>query len=176
VRHPAMGPGNCTDAGAIAEPASVGAHPAPYESCEEPDPCAYTPRVGSPVLVVEDDRDLRELIAYALESDGYEVHTAENPIEALVQLEFGPTPAVILLNLVMPVMHGSEFLEAIRRDPRLARIPVVLITGASVPVEVGRAANAVLPKPFGLDELADTISELLPRDEPPTPTPAPASA
>lgn len=131
--------------------------------------------MGSLVLLVEDDRDLRELLAFALEADGYTVRAAENPVEALVQLEFGPKPSVILLNLVMPVMPGSELLEAIRRDPRLARIPVVLITGAQVPVEVGRAANAVLPKPFGLDQLAATIQELVPRDEPPSPTPAPAS-
>ena len=102
--------------------------------------------MGSHVLLVEDDRDLRELLEYALEADGYTVRATENPVEALVQLEFGPTPSVILLNLVMPVMPGSELLDAIRRDARLARIPVVLITGAQVPVEVGRAANAVLPR------------------------------
>jgi two-component system response regulator MprA len=131
--------------------------------------------VGNLVLLVEDDRDLRELLVFALEADGYTVRSAENAVEALVQLEFGPKPSVILLNLVMPVMPGSELLEAIRRDARLARIPVVLITGAQVPVEVGRAANAVLPKPFGLDQLAATIQEFLPRDEPPSPTPAPAA-
>ena len=99
--------------------------------------------MGTPVLLVEDDRDLRELLAYALTANGYEVHTAENPVEALVQIEFGPTPALILLNLIMPVMPGAEFLEAIRRDPRLAQIPVVLITGAAVPVEVSTCVMAI---------------------------------
>jgi two-component system, response regulator, stage 0 sporulation protein F len=128
--------------------------------------------VGARILLVEDDRDLRELLVFALESDGYSVRTAENGVDALVQLEFGPRPDVILLNLVLPLMLGSELLESVRQDARLTRIPVVLITGAPVPVAVATLANAVLPKPFGLDQLAETIVGLVPREDPP-PAPRP---
>jgi two-component system, chemotaxis family, chemotaxis protein CheY len=128
--------------------------------------------VGARILLVEDDRDLRELLVFALESDGHSVRTAENGVEALVQLEFGPRPDVILLNLVLPLMLGSELLESLRQDPRLAHIPVILITGAPVPVDVATLANAVLPKPFGLDQLAEAIVGIVPRDDP-SPAPRP---
>jgi two-component system, chemotaxis family, chemotaxis protein CheY len=132
--------------------------------------------VGGHVLIVEDDRDLRELLTVALESEGHTVRTAENGVEALVRLQFDARPDVILLNLVLPAMTGGEVLEAIRRDPRLDGVPVVLITGAPVPVEMGRAVDAVLAKPFGLEQLRETVEELLARRVPPAPTPPPMSA
>lgn len=116
---------------------------------------------------------MRELLVFALESDGYAVRTAENGVDALVQLEFGPRPDLILLNLVLPLMLGSELLESLRLDPRLALIPVVLITGAPVPNAVADLANEVLPKPFGLDQLAEAILRFLPPDEPGLPAPRP---
>ncbi|HEY6003882.1 MAG TPA: response regulator [Anaeromyxobacter sp.] len=131
--------------------------------------------MGGHLLIVEDDRDLRELLTVALESEGHVVHTAENGVEALVRLQFEARPDVILLNLVLPAMAGAEVLEAIRRDPRLDGVPIVLITGAPVPVEMGRAVDAVLAKPFGLDELLETVEELLARRVPPAPTPPPMS-
>jgi CheY-like chemotaxis protein len=72
-------------------------------------------------------------------------------------------------------MSGADVLDVIRRDPRLDGVPVVLITGAPVPVELGRAVDAVLAKPFGLDELRETIEELLARRAPPAQTPPPMS-
>jgi CheY-like chemotaxis protein len=127
------------------------------------------------VLIVEDDLDLRELLTVALESEGHSVRTAENGVEALVRLQFEPVPDVILLNLVLPAMSGGDVLEAIRRDARLAGMPILLITGAPVPVEIGREVDAVLMKPFGLDQLSETIGELLARRAPPAPTPPPMS-
>jgi two-component system, chemotaxis family, chemotaxis protein CheY len=127
--------------------------------------------VGGSVLIVEDDRDLRDMLVAALEAEGYSVRTAENGVEAVVQLEFEPLPEVILLNVVLPVMSGPDVLDAIRRDARLARIPVVLITGAPVPVDVGRAADGVLMKPFGLEQLSDSIGELLATRGSSSPTP-----
>jgi len=129
------------------------------------------------VLVVEDDGDLRELLVLALEQRGYAPTPAENGVEALVCLQFAPPPALILLNLHMPIMPGSELLELIRLDERLARIPVVIVTGAPVPLEVGRAADAVLPKPFDLEDLWALIDGLIDRGGPtPTPTPTPLRA
>lgn len=132
--------------------------------------------MGGRLLLVEDDHDLRELLVVALESDGHSVHTAEDGVEALVRLQFEPPPDVILLNLVLPAMGGSDVLEAIRRDSRLTGIPVVLITGAPVPIEIGREVDAVLSKPFGLEQLSETIGELLARRSPSAPTPPPMSA
>jgi CheY-like chemotaxis protein len=133
--------------------------------------------MGARILIVEDDADLRELLVLALEQAGYTALPAQNGVEALVHLQFAPRPAVILLNLFMPIMPGAELLELIRLDDALAGIPVVIVTGAPVPVEVGRAADAVLAKPFDLDELCVLIDELIARGTPtPTPPPPPMQA
>ncbi len=112
----------------------------------------------------------------ALEGEGFTVLAVANGVEALVQLQFAEVPDVVLLNLILPVMSGRDVLDAIRHDPRLARIPVVLLTGAPVPVEVGRAADAVLAKPFDVAQLSGTILEVVHNRTPPTPTPPPALA
>lgn len=112
----------------------------------------------------------------ALESEGYTVLPAENGVEALVQLQFAQVPDVILLNLVLPVIPGPDLLDVIRHDPRLASIPVVLVTGAPVPVDVGRDADAVLAKPFDLEQLSEIIAGVLDTRAPPTQTPPPAFA
>jgi len=81
------------------------------------------------ILVVEDDCDVLDAIAETLREDGHEVTTAENGAQALAALGSDPLPHVILLDLMMPVMNGTEFLRAQRQDPRLASIPVVILSG-----------------------------------------------
>jgi CheY-like chemotaxis protein len=127
------------------------------------------------LLVVEDDPELRDVIVMALEQEGYAVRSAENGVEAMVSLYLsdGPPDAVVL-NLHMPVMSGAELVDVVRHDPRLARIPLVLITGAAVPVDLGRAVDVVLEKPFGLDELSGAVGGLLARGAPPA-TPPPST-
>src|ERR1039458_2805429 len=83
------------------------------------------------VLLVEDDADIRDLLAGFLEDEGFTVATAPNGKEALAWLGTHPAPRVILLDLWMPVMTGEEFREVQMRDPVLAAIPVVIITAAT---------------------------------------------
>jgi CheY-like chemotaxis protein len=88
--------------------------------------------VGSPaatVLVVEDHLDLREMLAILLEGEGFAVATASNGEEALRALDQS-APAVILLDLMMPVMTGDEFRERQLADARFAQIPVICMTAA----------------------------------------------
>ena len=79
------------------------------------------------VLVVEDHVDLREMLAILLESEGFDVATASNGAEALRCLD-QTCPAVILLDLMMPVMTGDEFRERQLADVRYAHVPVICMT------------------------------------------------
>lgn len=111
------------------------------------------------VLVVDDDADIREMISQALELEGWQVTGAANGEEALRAARQGPRPDVILLDLMMPVMNGWQFMEAQRQDAALATIPVVLISGDERLNEKAAQARVAgfLKKPMDLDELLDTV-------------------
>lgn len=121
------------------------------------------------ILVVEDDADLRELLAGLLAEEGHEVRTAENGAAAFVQLYLGAPPDLMVLDLWMPVVTGPEVLEVLRQDPRLSSIPVIVVSGAPVPEAVRRDATCVLAKPFAADDLLATIALAL-RGPPGPPT------
>jgi CheY-like chemotaxis protein len=90
---------------------------------------AELPPVKS-VLIVEDNIDTRDSLAFLLRHEGYHVSTAANGQEALDRLRAGPRPGVILLDLLMPTMDGWEFSNRLAQDPALASIPVVVVSGA----------------------------------------------
>jgi CheY-like chemotaxis protein len=122
------------------------------------------------VLLVDDDWQTRYGLRLALEAAGYDVHEATDGSHALAQLRQGAAPDLILLDLVMPVMNGWEFRDEQVRDPRLARIPVVVFSAAyeSSP----RAAESlgvvrVLQKPVDCNEALATISDLFDAIDPP---------
>lgn len=115
-----------------------------------------------PILVVDDDADIRETLNAVLSDEGFAVTTAANGIQALTLLRDGLRPAVILLDLMMPVMDGFQFRAAQRRDPTLAGIPVVLLTAHGT-VEEARATirpDAILQKPVRIEPLLDAILRL----------------
>lgn len=115
------------------------------------------------VLVVEDDRDIRGLLADVLTEEGYGVRDAANGHEALQALAEW-RPCLILFDLMMPVMDGIAFLARQRADPELARIPVVVVTArGNLLRDAPLQAAAVLPKPFAIDELLETVDDLCPR-------------
>jgi CheY-like chemotaxis protein len=113
------------------------------------------------ILVVDDDPDLRRSLVEVLEEKGYEVSCANNGEEALHALA-GAAPNAILLDLTMPVMDGWTFRRLQRSDPRLARIPTVVISAAySDPRAVeGLGADAFLAKPFEVSRLTATLKAL----------------
>jgi CheY-like chemotaxis protein len=106
------------------------------------------------VLVVEDHPDLREMLAVMLQAEGYDVRTAGNGLEALQCLE-RERPAVIVLDLMMPVMTGDEFRARQLADPLYSHVPVICITAA--PDGRARAeqlgAYAYFQKPADFDSL-----------------------
>ncbi len=107
---------------------------------------------GADVLLVEDDADLREVLAECLRLEGYTVAETFDGVDALALLHSGARPALILLDLVMPRMDGRQFLRAIREEVDLARIPVVLVTGTP-PQDLSEQVTAILKKPFATNGL-----------------------
>jgi CheY-like chemotaxis protein len=117
--------------------------------------------VPGPVLIVDDDPDIRDELREALAERGWHVVCAENGSEALEYLRSGaPLPRVILLDMMMPVMSGQQFREHQNNDPLLAGIPVVVVTaGRDFPMS---PTLAVVRKPFRVDAITSVLEKQLP--------------
>jgi CheY-like chemotaxis protein len=120
-------------------------------------------RAGAPrkpvVLVVEDHEFAREALAALLSSIGYDVVEAENGREALAVMAKGASPDVILLDLMMPVMDGWEFMKRQRHDWRLCTIPTIVVTGVAShdPRCLEMPVVRFLRKPYTADQLIAAI-------------------
>ncbi len=114
------------------------------------------------ILVVEDDRLVREVVSDALVCAGYAVASAADGADALDQLRDHPADA-ILLDLMMPVMDGWSFLDAISQDSDLRSIPVGIMSGVPALHQVAReqGVQVAVGKPFAVDELIAQVECLL---------------
>jgi len=112
-------------------------------------------------LVVDDSDDARDFCRDVLEDEGYFVKTALDGQDALDLLIAMPTPAVIVLDVLMPKMSGLELLDIIRSYRRLAEVPVVVITAADGLEAIDDAHTICLKKPIDCSRLARTIQFLL---------------
>jgi DNA-binding response OmpR family regulator len=124
-----------------------------------------------PVLLIEDDPSMRELVAASLEHDGIPVVTASNGKEGLERLA-SEKPSLILVDLEMPVMDGEQFRHAQLRDSRLSRIPTILFTAAHNAVQ--RASDlgvGLFRKPFDLDDLVWVVRSMIRRARAEAPLP-----
>ena len=110
-----------------------------------------------PVLIVEDDADLREMMAHLLGLEGFGATSVANGREALEYLRHSDKPDVILLDLMMPVMDGWEFRREQQSDPALAHVPVVVMSALDGPRTANVQANAVLKKPLDFDRLLQLV-------------------
>jgi CheY-like chemotaxis protein len=115
------------------------------------------------ILVVDDDRDIRELVSESLRLVGHEVYEASHGHEALEWLSehSNAPPCLLVLDLMMPVMSGWDFLQAFREKPAWQNLPVIVL---SATLEMGRAepvlrAQAFWSKPIDAEKL-DRIHEL----------------
>ncbi len=112
------------------------------------------------VLLVEDDEFIRQEIGEALEDEGYVVAMANHGKEALALLAQGLVPEVVLLDLMMPVMNGWEFLKAFKGDPAYSKIPVIILSAfADRATIVGGEAISILRKPIALSVLFNVLGE-----------------
>ncbi|MHC1713934.1 MAG: CBS domain-containing protein [Solidesulfovibrio sp.] len=114
------------------------------------------------VLVVDDDPAVSSFLIQFLEGEGYQVasaHDGESALSAAEKLR----PHVITMDMAMPGMDGRAAMAALRRDPELANIPILVITGHDGATP--EAADAVLPKPLDPDRLLTAINALLSREK-----------
>lgn len=116
------------------------------------------------VLVIEDDDDLRETLCAVLNAEGYLTAAAPNGQAALELLETGELPALIILDLMMPVMNGWGFRERQLADSRIASIPVLVMTAASGLDESVISATNFARKPIEIGELLDRVARCLSGD------------
>lgn len=114
-----------------------------------------------PILLVDDEVDLRECIADFLGSEGYEVVQAENGQVALNLLKTGLKPSVILLDYMMPVMDGKAFCEVYNNDSSINSFPVILLTAAKVPDEKLEQMQIKhqLDKPIKIEKFLEAIAK-----------------
>lgn len=125
-----------------------------------------TPGIGQQVLVVEDDKDIRETVAELLHSEGYTVFEAPNGKPGLARLKKSSERMVVVLDLQMPGMDGREMLEAVAAHPGLAdRHAFVLVTAnqRTLPLSfvmlLTQMRVAVVAKPFDVEELLDAVAQ-----------------
>jgi DNA-binding response OmpR family regulator len=111
---------------------------------------------GCPILIVEDDEDLREMMAHFFECAGFDAQVAVNGEDALAKAHARP-PHVIVLDLMMPVMDGWTFRARQRDDAAIADIPVVVLS--AVPTDRLRqfSAASVFQKPCDLEALLSAV-------------------
>jgi CheY-like chemotaxis protein len=112
------------------------------------------------VLIIDDDEDIRDIIAMALGRRGWQVATASNGHEALAILQHREPPALILLDLRMPGMSGGELMDALRAQPSLLDVPMVVMSGDGSARGVARSLGArqFIAKPMELSELTDAVN------------------
>jgi CheY-like chemotaxis protein len=127
-----------------------------------PTPTAQGSELGTDrrhILLVDDDRDIRETMQELLEQEGYKVETARNGMEALALVRRAH-PALILLDLFMPVMDGLEFRRLQREDPQLHGIPVVVVSAAAgMEARVSELGVAgFLEKPLRIEQLFEIVT------------------
>jgi CheY-like chemotaxis protein len=114
------------------------------------------------ILVVEDDDDAREAMVALLQMKGYRAVPAGNGKEALDYLHHAPVPDLIILDLWMPVMDGWQFRAEQIKDPRLKKVPVIVVTALSDRDDVD--ANEVIIKPVDVDRLLTSVSQYCRRE------------
>jgi CheY-like chemotaxis protein len=127
------------------------------EPLPDPEPPKEERVAHCPVLIVEDDDDLREMMAQLLALEGFGSETAANGREALEYLSKGDFPEVILLDLMMPVMDGWEFRRRQQNDPLLAAVPVVVLSALDTTRASDLRGTAFLGKPLDFDRLLQLV-------------------
>ena len=118
------------------------------------------PETPLTVIVVDDQALFRRSLQDRLRSQGYDVVAAENGIEALELLQATPSPCVVLLDLMMPVMNGVEFLQALDRRSDTEGVRVMLVSGHGLVDRVALDSKRVvarLQKPLEMDELRSAL-------------------
>lgn len=124
--------------------------------------------MGKVILAIDDEEHILELLSYNLESNGFQVLTADSGESGMEILEKNIVD-LVLLDIMLPGMDGMEILKRIRNNPQTAELPVIMLTAKSEEInkvlglEVG--ADDYISKPFGIYELVARVKAVLRRSE-----------
>ncbi len=118
------------------------------------------------ILIVDDEQTARHLLRYVLQLDGYQIISANDAFDALKVLEGDALPQLVISDVMMPGMLGTDLVQQMASDPRLAHIPVVLISAYHDISHVGKTAAFVF-KPYTPNALLSLVTELLADPDPP---------
>lgn len=114
------------------------------------------------VLIIEDEPTVAMVLREALGDEGHEAVVESDGRTGLARLLRDPVPDIVLVDLFLPGMGGHKVVEAMRADPRLRSVPVVVVTGAVTrPGDLPAASSAVISKPFDLTHVVNTVQRLL---------------
>ena len=122
------------------------------------------------ILTVDDEEEMTELLAFSLGAAGYDVDQAHDGVEALEKAKKNH-PDLILLDVMLPELDGFSVCEILRRTPKTATIPVILLTGwaseSARLIGLESGANDYMVKPFSTRELVLRVKNLLRPQSPP---------
>lgn len=110
------------------------------------------------VLVVEDDDDIRSALVDLLESEGYKTEAAVNGQDALEKLTHMDKPCLVLLDMMMPIMNGRQFLDTVMKDSKLAPIPVLIVSAVADKANT-EGAVGFLKKPVDIEIVLDIVAQ-----------------
>ncbi|MBN1555948.1 MAG: response regulator transcription factor [Phycisphaerae bacterium] len=123
---------------------------------------------GKRILIVEDERDIADLVAMRLKREKYDVEIAGDGLEGLRKIRSSP-PDLVLLDLMLPKMSGVEVTAELRKDPSTADVPILMLTAKSeesdIVVGLHVGADDYVTKPFSMSVLLARIAALLRRSE-----------
>jgi len=127
--------------------------------------------MASRVLIVEDEPDIRDLLAFHLERAGYQIGKSRTGADALRQIKAIP-PDLVLLDLMLPELDGLEVCRRLRQDPRTASLPIVMLTASGEEVDrilgLELGADDYIVKPFSPKEVVARVRAVLRRSRAPT--------
>jgi two-component system, OmpR family, response regulator len=138
-----------------------------YVSIARRSPVRIAPRNGTKysLLVVEDDPDLAQLVIDIFMTAGFEMHWAANRAQINAQLNRRPTVDLVLMDITLPDANGLEVLKRIRSHPRIAKLPVIMMTGKSeardVAAGLAAGADGYVSKPFMISGLVKAVKQVL---------------
>ena len=138
-----------------------------YVSIARHNPVRIPPRNGSKyvILVVEDDADLAQLLIDIFMLAGFEVRWASNRAEINAEMNRKPTVDLVLMDIVLPDANGLEVLQRLRGHPKLAKLPVIMMTGKSSGEDVAAGltagADGYVTKPFKVSGLVKAVNLVL---------------
>jgi two-component system, OmpR family, response regulator MtrA len=118
------------------------------------------------IVVADDDADIRDLVVFKLRQSGHDVHPVADGAAAVEQCQ-SVAPDLVVLDVMMPGMGGLDACRALRQDPALARVPVILLTARAQESDIEQGFDAgaddYVVKPFSPRELASRVSAVLQR-------------